>query len=493
VRPIDRLRTGRKDSTGRVFNFGGTGGSWEQPPFWTGEAVRDAQEIDQHFEGYISGAYKANGIVFTCILIRLLIFSQVRFQFQRMVGGRPTELWGNDSLSLLENPWPNGTTGELLARMEQDASLAGNFFATEINDQDGRRIRRMRPDWVTIVTGSRAESAKGHDPINPFSLDARVVGYMYEPKAGLNRPDPVLLLPRQVCHWSPIPDPDAQWRGMSWLTPIVNEIKADHAATKHKLKYFEHGTVGGIAITYDKSVSQTAVERFAKMWKEQHAGVDNAYKTFHLGGGADSKVLGADLKQLDFKLTQGAGETRIASASGVGAVMAQFSEGLAGSSLNAGNFAAARRRVADIWLRTQWQSAATALSPFAKPPTGNRLWYDGRDVPFLQEDERDAAEIQAAQATTIRTLVDGGFFADDVVTAVTNGDLKSLVGKHSGLFSAQLQEPGADKGGARQLGLVEMVQKIYLGVGSVLTTAEAREILNRAGAELTGPGPMNEG
>lgn len=37
--------------------------------------------------------------------------------------------------------------------------------------------------------------------------------------------------------------------------------------------------------------------------------------------------------------------------------------------------------------------------------------------------------------------------------------------------------------------LAEAVQKIYLGVGKVLTAAEAREILNREGAGLTGPGP----
>lgn len=39
--------------------------------------------------------------------------------------------------------------------------------------------------------------------------------------------------------------------------------------------------------------------------------------------------------------------------------------------------------------------------------------------------------------------------------------------------------------------LTEMIQKIYLGVGTVLTTAEARKILNRAGADLQlGGGPQ---
>jgi phage portal protein BeeE len=433
VRPIQRRARGRKHS----LSFGGTG-TFEQPMWWYGEAQRDAEEMDANFAGYVQGAYKANGVIFACILARLLIFSEARFQFQRVLSdGRLGELFGTEALSLLERPWPNGTTGELLARMEQDASLAGNFYATVVDDQDGRRIRRMRPDWVTIVSASRKEGTS-----TPHALDSRVVGYIYDPKAGLNSPDPTLLLPSQVAHWSPLPDPDAHWKGMSWITPVINEIKADKAATKHKLKYFEHGTVGGIAITYDAGVSQDAVARFAKMWAEQHAGTDNAYKTFHLGGGADAKTLGADLKQLDFKVTQGAGETRIAAASGVGAVIAQLSEGMQGSSLNAGNYTAARRRFADGWARPQWRSAAASLQTLAPPPAGARLWYDARDVSFLQEDEKDAAEIQGRNAETIARLVDAGFRADEVVQAVTSGDLGALAGAHSGLYSVQLQPAG---------------------------------------------------
>ena len=428
---LGRLAKGRKHS----WSFGGSGG-WELPPFWVGEAVRDQEQIDANFAGYVSGAYKGNGVVFACILARLLVFSEARFQYQRYVNGRPGELFGDTSLAILERPWPNGTTGELLARMEQDTSLAGNFFATIVDDRDGRRIRRLRPDWVTIVTGSRSGGG-------PTALDARVVGYLYEPKEGVERPGPVMLLPGDVVHWSPIPDPDAQWRGMSWITPIVREIQSDSAATKHKQMFFENGTVGSLAVTYDKEVPQAHVEAFAKLFKEAHAGVDNAYKTYHLGGGADVTTVGANLQQLDFKVTQGAGETRIAAAAGVGAVIAQLSEGLQGSSLNSGNFSAARRRFADGTIRPLWRSAAAALETFSTPPEGARLAVDPRDIPFLQEDELDEAEIHAKQASTISALIMAGFSPDAVVAAVTSGDLESLVGAHSGLYSVQLQPAGA--------------------------------------------------
>lgn len=431
MRPIERLVQGRKAS----LTFGTGSGTFDVGPFWSREVWSDDSDLDASFVGHISNGYKSNGIVFACVLARLMVFSEARFQYQRIVDGRPGDLFGAQSLSLLENPWPNGTTGELLARMEQDASLAGNFYATAINDEHGPRIRRLRPDWVTIITGSRSGS--------PTALDARVVGYMYAPQEGVDIPDPVFLAPSQVAHWSPIPDPEAQWRGMSWLTPVVREIRADNAATKHKQKFFDNGTVGGMAIKYAEGVPQESVAKFAEMFRQAHAGTDNAYKTYHLGGGADITTLGADLKQLDFKVTQGAGETRIAAASGVGAVIAQLSEGLQGSSLNAGNFSAAKRRFADGTLRPNWRSAAAALASLVEVPAGARLWYDTRDIAFLQEDQKDEAAIQSTQATTISSLVSAGFTPDEVVKAVTAGDLRSLVGKHSGLYSVQLQAAGS--------------------------------------------------
>lgn len=45
----------------------------------------------------------------------------------------------------------------------------------------------------------------------------------------------------------------------------------------------------------------------------------------------------------------------------------------------------------------------------------------------------------------------------------------------------------------RQLSVAEVVQKVYLGVGKVVTSDEAREIVNAAGGNLTVPGPPMTG
>jgi hypothetical protein len=73
-----------------------------------------------------------------------------------------------------------------------------------------------------------------------------------------------------------------------------------------------------------------------------------------------------------------------------------------------------------------------------------RLWYDDRDVSFLQEDVLDSAEIRAKDASTMRQLVDGGFDPTSVVDAVTTGDMTLL--RHTGNLSVQLQPGGIEEG-----------------------------------------------
>ena len=133
-------------------------------------------------------------------------------------------------------------------------------------------------------------------------------------------------------------------------------------------------------------------------------------------------------------------------------------------------------------LRPLWRSAAGSLAKIAGVPAGARLWIDVRDVEFLKEDRKDAAEILQLSATTIRSLVDAGYDPDAVIDAVEADDLSRLTGKHSGLYSVQLQEPGAgDTETSRALSTAEPLQKLYLAVDKVITADEARQIAGITG------------
>jgi hypothetical protein len=231
---------------------------------------------------------------------------------------------------------------------------------------------------------------------------------------------------------------------MSWLTPLVREVQADTAMTMHKQAYMAQGATPNLVVTGVPATSPEVYNDWVKRFAKGHDGPRNAGKTLYLTGAVDAKVVGSDLAKVDFKAVQGAGETRIAAAGGVPPIVVGLSEGLAGSSLNAGNFAAAMRRFADLTGRSLWQDAAGALATIVTREPGAELWYDDRYVPALKDDIKDAAEVQSLQAQAIRQYVDAGFDPDAVVDAINAGDLKRLSGKHTGWFSVQLQRPGRE-------------------------------------------------
>lgn len=388
----------------------------------------DTEEPDTTFPGMVTNAYKLGGPVFACIAARGYLFSEARFSYQQLVSGRPGALFGNATLRLLEQPWPNGTTREMLWRAEQDASIAGNHY---LRLHRGR-LWRLRPDWVTIVLGSMEQA---DDP--GAAMDAEVIGYMYGAPGDHKRP----LTVDEVCHWSPIPDPLAQYRGMSWLTPVLREVQADHSSVQHKAQFFRNAATPNLVVMPDATVSYEEFKQFQDDFRDQHEGAWNAYKTLFLGGGSKVESVGHSMKDMDYKAIQGAGETRIAAAANVPPIIAGFSEGLASATYS--NYGQARRKFGDHFARPQWGSFAAAVQKFATPPGGSRLWYDDRDIAFLREDQADEADIRQTDASTIMTLVNAGFQPDACVRFVQTGNSEELLGSHTGLTSVQLTRPSA--------------------------------------------------
>lgn len=390
------------------------------------------EEPEGSFQGIVQGIYKKNGIVFACCMARSLLFSEARFQFQAIKGGRPQDLFGNQELEIFEHPWPNATTGELLTRAIQDADLGGNFFVV----REGKRLRRLQPDWVDIVlTAPPAEALKSD-----------VAGYIYKPGGTENREDweifPIDGSNGKVAHWAPIPDPESQYRGMTWLTPVLREIEADFLATRHKTAFYKNAATPNIAVSFKETVTEEQFKEFMKSINRNHTGPENAYKTLYLGGGADVTPLTIDFQALDFKKIQGAGETRIAAAARVSPVVIGLSEGMQGSSLNAGNFRSARDAFADGTMRPLWRSFCAAMEALVTVPKASRLWYDDRDISYLREDIKDLAEIQAQEASTITKLIQDGYTPESILEAVVKKDWTLL--KHTGLYSVQLQPPMPD-------------------------------------------------
>jgi hypothetical protein len=413
---------------GQVYGFGSPNTTYGQSR---------AREFSSDLPGH-AAAVKACPPAFAAQLVRAMVLSQARFTFRNRPWSRtPRRLFGTTELSLLERPWPRATTGDLIGRMEWHSGLAGNSFVT--NWQQNNRLRVLRPDWVAIVSGSASEP---EDPAG--ALDAEVLGYAYR-NGGFtpgNRNALQTLPPSSVSHFAPLPDPLCAGIGMSWITPAIREIQGDMLTAQHKITYFSNGATPNLVVKGIPAVSKPQFDEIVDMIEGGHAGAANAYRTLYLTAGADATVVGSNMSEIDFRAVQAGGETRIGLLSRVPAPLLGIGEGLQGSSLNAGNFTAARRMFADSWIFPTLQNLASSLAPLLNVPADAELWFDVADMPILREDAKDAADIGQVQGATITLLVRDGFTPESAVRAVIAQDMTLLV--HSGMVSVQLWKPGGE-------------------------------------------------
>ena len=431
-----------------------------QPGFTTTIPGQKAEPVLDSFVGYVQGAYKTNGVVFAVSMARSYLFTDVTFKWRRYgQSGGGNDLFGNAELSLLERPWPGGTTQQLLTRAEQDVTAAGTFFVA----REGDRLRRLRPDWCEFILSAPPLEAVQSDVVGiKYTVGGPHSGgparlYLVDAPEGVNKDG-------YAAFWSPIPDPDAQYRGMSWLTPVLKDKMADQAATDHKLAFFENAATPNLAVALKDTVTPEQFKAFVRTMNEASAGVDNAYKTLFVGGGADVTVIGADMNQLDFRNTQGAGETRICAAGRVPPIIVGLSEGLSAATYS--NYAQARRAFGDSWARPQWKSFAGSIEPLLDAPRNAagvrdaQLWYDVADVAFLREDLKDLADVMSTTVGTINAAIAAGWTPESAQKAILAEDLGLLV--HSGLVSVQLQPPGgpADADTTQQDATAELTAKV---------------------------------
>jgi hypothetical protein len=391
-----------------------------------------ADEVSADLTGRVSRIHERHGVVAAAVAARALLLSQVRFRWRRVDGS----LYGDRSLLPLERPG-SMTRPEMLTRAEIDVSYGGTSFIV----LRGGELFRLNPDKTQFVLASDSDPTwSGDTLIAPF--DTRVVGLLFNAvKNGTSGPTEAFG-PGEFAVWAPEPDPIYPWRGTSWVSSVMREILIDGQVTEHEGKFFEKATTPGLVFMMDPSRTPDEIKAYSDIVNSKFAGVANSYKNMFLGGATDVKVVGSKLVDLGLSELQGTFENRVAVRSRIPAVVLGTKESLSGSSLNAGNYSAARRMLADGWFSPTVDNLCAALESIVPPPgDGTELGHDPSRVLFMQEDQKDAADITQTNSVAMRQLVEAGFDPITVVEAVTTGDMTKL--KHTGNVSVQLQPPGS--------------------------------------------------
>jgi hypothetical protein len=475
-----RRSLSRFAAAGGDMSFGDWLSLWsiDGPMFVGGATLRGDEELPPATLEYMSSIYGRSSSVFAALQVRWKLFAQARYQFQQMFGGRQGSLFGTPDLASLEHPEPGETTLDLNFRAIQYADLAGDWFGVRRPASLVRpagpalpyggvdRIKPLRPDWTVIVLGSRSK----RDPIElAHDPDAEIIGFGYMPGGPATGNSVIAYGRDEVAHFHPNTGPLSRYRGLPLILAALPEILADNATTAYKRAFMRNAATPNLAVSFPPTWDEEKAKGWLQAFERKHRGATNAFKTMYLGGGMTVDTVGTNFKDMAYKDLAGTAETRIAAVTGMHPVIIPMSEGLAGSALNAGNYGAAKRSTSDITLRYLWPNMCGSLEMIVPPPSGTRLWFDQRSIPFLQADVTDQATVMQANAETIAKLVNEGFTPASVVDAVTANDMNRLV--HTGLVSVQLQPPGVSlpasgaSGGARQVHVSAGALRTMLGQG----------------------------
>ena len=398
----------------------------------------DREPVLPQLAAFAQQANASSSPVFSAHLVRLALFSEARFQFQAL---DDRHLFGTTALAKLEEPFgPDSTTGNLLARMEQDAFLAGQAYIWDAPGED--RLVRLRPDWTIIVSEVVRVGGGG--------WYRRPVGYWWEPPKGvLDRRGDGFLVPAAECvHWAPVPDPQADFRGMSPLTPVMRDIQGDDGMSRYKIRYLQNDASPNMVIKYAQKIQPGTVDAIRERTAARYGGPDNAGKTLILDQGADLTLVGNSLSQMDFANVSAVGTERILAACSVPGVLVGL-EPLRGAGRG---YQESMQKLANIWARPQWRAACGALSQIVNVPPGNRLWFDTSDIAALQDGEMERGQAALVRAQALLALVQAGYTHESAIAAVDSMDLSQL--KAGGVGTPGSSQPVQHMLGQQQPGAV---------------------------------------
>ena len=380
--------------------------------------------------GFALQANSSSAIVFAAEAVRMALFAEARFQFQAK---DDKHLFGNTSLGKLEEPFgPDSTEGDLLGRMEQDAGFMGQAYIWDPPGED--RLVRLRPDWTTIVS----ELVTVPNGTGRPGFYRRKIGYWHEPPKALLDQERLkgFMVPAAECvHWAPIPDPAADFRGMSWLTPAIRDVQGDSGLTTYKIKYLENAATPNLLIKYPAKMAPGTIDSVRERLTARYGGMSNAFKTVVLDQGADLTVVGQGLGQMDFSGVSAVGVERILADAMVPGVLVGL-EPLRGAGRG---YQESMQKLANLWARPQWRSACGALEQLLDVPSGNRLWYDVSDIAALQDGILERGQAQLVNAQALLALVQAGYTHESAIAAVESADLSQL--KAGGLGTPATSNP----------------------------------------------------
>jgi HK97 family phage portal protein len=394
------------------------------------------------------GAMTANGTLFAIVDKSATAVSSIEWGLYRKAkSGKQeerTEVTTHPALQLWESPNPFMTRQELVEVSQQYFELTGEIWWLV-----GRDPRSKMPLELWPADPSRME------PV-PSAKDF-LSGYLYHGPDGEDVPlelDEVIFIRR--------PRPGDPYRGISPVEAMLLDIGADKAAAEWNAAFFRNSAEPGGIVEIERRLSETEFQQHVRRWREQHQGASAAHRVAVLEGGmkwVDRKMTQRDMEFTSLRALSG---EKIREATG-------FPKPLLGAvdDVNRANAEAAEYVFGKWWVVPRCERLKGGLN------VDLLKLFDAEDVEFdyqtpVDEDGEHANAERDSKVSAALALIEKGFDSTEVFEAF---ELPA--------FSMSEDVVGIDANTQ-----AELIQKVYLGVDTVVTWEEARTLLASAGVAV---------
>jgi HK97 family phage portal protein len=328
--------------------------------------------------------------------------------------------------------------------------------------------------FIVIGTDGRATSNAGRLlpltlwPVSPAAMtpvphpQRFLAGYVYTDPDGQKVPFGV----DEVIHVK-YPNPLDPYRGLSPVAALMPDLESSRAATEWNRRFFLNDATPGGIIEMDEDITDDEFDELEARWRRQHQGTGNAHRVAILSHGMRWKDRAFTMRDLQFTELRRAGNEQIMLGFKVGKTLLGQTEGVNRATAEAAEYVFGKYRVVRRLNRYREMLNDIILPAYSG---GERLEFD-YDSPVTANVEEQAKDRDSRVSAAV-ALIGVGFDPQSVVDAL---DLPAMTAEAA---------IGGGAGGASPRDKAEMIQKIYLGVGTVVTWEEARDVLREAGMEL---------
>jgi hypothetical protein len=373
-------------------------------------------------------ALTSNGVVYGIFRARADLFSQARFVWKRYgAGPKPmaADVTTNTALRPLDNP------ASILEWCEIDVATAGNSYWV----LDGAVLRRLPPSGCRSFSarprGRRPAVGVGRPPGRRDLQAARPA----------RRPRPKRFCGPRSRTTAPERDPDARFRGMSWLRPAMEDVVSDNGAP------VPHQVLG--EPRHSPSVITFDPTRTSKRSESSRRNCSSRSIRAWTGRSAPRSWVAAPTSRSSAR----ASRTRRREHPQAGALRHRPGrrDAADGGRVDGGELLEHQgRQPVDLGPKAALpvDEGRGGVPSDRSRPQGFELWYDVTGVAALQADALMRPRCRRSRRRRCARWWTAGLCLRSVMAAVTSGDMTKLV--HSGNLSVQLLPAGQAPGSGDQ-------------------------------------------